>query len=180
MQKDTFVLLAKYNAAANLAMNGLMDKLNSGEWDAPLGGYFPSVRSLCSHLYICDFNWLKRFSRLRDFAALDTPFFTREPYSFKDVLFDKKDDYQARRPELDGQITAFTGELRDEDLASPLVYTDSSGARYEKNFGGLLLHCFNHGTHHRGMISLYLELLGRDNDFNSLARVIDNRQIDNR
>jgi uncharacterized damage-inducible protein DinB len=172
MQKDTFVLLAKYNAAANEAMDGVIGKLNGGEWEAPLGGYFPSVRSLCSHLYVCDFNWLKRFSKLRDFAALGGPFFGRDFYSFKEVLFEKKDEYLALRPELDGKIAAFSGELRDEDLAAPLVYTDSSGGRHEKNFGGLVLHSFNHGTHHRGMISLYLELLGRDNDFNSISKVL--------
>jgi uncharacterized damage-inducible protein DinB len=173
MQKDTFVLLAKYSAAANETMNGLIGKLNGGEWDAPLGGYFPSVRSLCSHLYISDFNYLKRFALLRDFTVFaGDALFAREPYSFKDALFGKKDEYLTGRPELDSRISAFTGELRDEDLASPLVYTDSGGARHEKNFGGLLLHCFNHGTHHRGMISLYLELLGRDNDFNSLAKAL--------
>jgi uncharacterized damage-inducible protein DinB len=31
------------------------------------------------------------------------------------------------------------------------------------------LNLFNHETHHRGMISLYLEMLGRENDFNSIA-----------
>jgi uncharacterized damage-inducible protein DinB len=172
MQKDTFTLLAKYNRTANEAMDGIIGKLNTGEWDAPLGGYFPSVRSLCSHIYVCDFNWLKRFSRLRDFAALNGPFFSREPYSFSDVLFETKDSYLSKRPELDEKITAFANELSENDLNAGLKYTDSSGKPYEKNFGGLLLHCFNHETHHRGMLSLYLELLGRDNDFNSISRVL--------
>ncbi|MDR1863319.1 MAG: DinB family protein [Treponema sp.] len=172
MQKDTVILLAKYNKAANEAMNGIVGTLNAGEWDKPLGGYFSSVRSLCSHLYICDFNWLKRYSKLRDFAVFNDPFFARESYSFKEEFFPDMGEYLSMRPELDDRITAFAGGISGSDLERPLKYSDSSGAQYERNFGGLILHCFNHGTHHRGMISVYLEILGKANDFNSLNAVL--------
>jgi uncharacterized damage-inducible protein DinB len=32
---------------------------------------------------------------------------------------------------------------------------------------------FNHQTHHRGMISLYLDMLGKENDFSSLLALVD-------
>ncbi|MDR0377158.1 MAG: DinB family protein [Spirochaetaceae bacterium] len=169
MKKDTVTLLAEYTKSANGAMNQVIEKLDAGEWEKPLGGYFPSVRSLCSHIYICDFNWLKRFSKFREFALFAEPFFSRESYSWSEVLFAGKDEYLAKRPELDGKLIAFAGEVRDGDLSATLKYTDSGGTGYEKNFGNMVLHMFNHGTHHRGMISLYLELLGRQNDFNSLS-----------
>jgi uncharacterized damage-inducible protein DinB len=172
MQKETVTLLTKYHKAANKAMNDVIKTLSPGEWEKPLGGYFPSVRSLCSHLYICDFNWLKRYSVLREFAVLKEPFFSREPYSFKDELFKDMGEYLSLRPDLDDRITGFADEVTNDDLAGILKYGDSSGAQYERNFGGLVLHCFNHGTHHRGMISVYLEILGKANDFNSLNRVL--------
>jgi uncharacterized damage-inducible protein DinB len=172
MQKETVTLLTKYNKAANEAMNNVIRTLSPGEWEKPLGGYFPSVRSLCSHLYICDFNWLKRYSGLREFAVFKDPFFSREPYSFKDELFKDMGEYLSLRPDLDGRIAAFADEITGGDLEGMLKYGDSSGARYERNFGGLVLHCFNHDTHHRGMISVYLEILGKPNDFNSLNRVL--------
>jgi uncharacterized damage-inducible protein DinB len=169
MKKDTVTLLAEYNRSADEAMNRIIERLNAGEWEKSLGGYFPSVRSLCSHIYICDFNWLKRFSKFREFALFSEPLFGREPYSWSEVLFADKDEYLAKQPELDGKLVTFAGEVRDEDLAATLKYTDSGGTSYEKNFGSMVLHMFNHGTHHRGMISLYMEMLGLENDFNSLA-----------
>jgi uncharacterized damage-inducible protein DinB len=172
MQKDTLVLLAKYNKLANEKMDAVIKTLSPQEWDKPLGGYFKSVRGLCSHLYVCDFNWLKRFSRLRDFTVLKEPFFDREPYSFSQVLFEDMGDYLAARPLLDEKITTFADELRDEDINAPLKYTDSHGTPYEKQFGGLFMQSLNHDTHHRGMISLYLEMLGKDNDFSSFGVVI--------
>jgi uncharacterized damage-inducible protein DinB len=172
MQKDTIALLTKYNKAANEAMDGFIKTLDGAEWEKNLGGYFSSVRGLCSHLYVCDFNWLKRYSRLRDFALFKDPFFGRDPYPFKEVLFADKAEYLAKRPELDEKWIAFAGEVTDGDLAASLKYADSSGRQYDRNFGGLILHCLNHDTHHRGMISFCLEMLGKDNDFNSLARVL--------
>jgi uncharacterized damage-inducible protein DinB len=172
MQKETITLLAKYNKAANEAMNGVIRTLSPGEWEKPLGGYFASVRSLCSHLYICDFNWLKRYSALRELAVLKDPFFARESYSFKEELFKDMGEYLSARPDLDDRIIAFADEITGSDLGRLLKYSDSSGAQYEQNFGGLVLHCFNHETHHRGMISVYLEILGKANDFNSLSKVM--------
>jgi uncharacterized damage-inducible protein DinB len=60
-----------------------------------------------------------------------------------------------------------------KDAESPLRYTDSSGKEFTKNFGDLLLHMFNHETHHRGMISACLETLGKENDYNSLLAVVE-------
>ena len=172
MQKDIFVLWAKYNKAANEKMDALIKTLSPDEWDKNLGGYFKSVRGLCSHLYICDFNWLKRYSLLRDFAVLKEGFFSRDPYPFTDILFKDMNEYLAKRPELDSKISAFAEEIADGDLNALLKYTDSHGNPHEKIFGGLVMQSLNHDTHHRGMISLCLEILGRENDFNSFGAIL--------
>ena len=172
MQKDFFVLWAKYNKAANEKMDAVIKTLSPQEWDKPLGGYFKSVRGLCSHLYICDFNWLKRYSKLRNFTVFGEAFFNRDPYSFSEVLFGDMGEYLAARPVLDAKITAFADELSDGDLNSLLKYSDSHGNPHELNFGGLIMQSLNHDTFHRGMISLYLEMLGKENDFSFFGSVL--------
>jgi len=172
MQKDIFVLFAKYNKVVNQKMNEVIKTLSKEEWGKKLGGYFDSVRGLCSHLYICDFNWLKRYSRLRDFDIFKEAFFAREPYSFKEVLFADMNEYLMNRPVLDDKIIAFINEVSDKDLGAPLKYADSSGTVYERSFGGLVMQSLNHDTHHRGMISLCLEMLGHENDFSSFGAVL--------
>jgi uncharacterized damage-inducible protein DinB len=171
MQKDTITLFVKYNKLANKAMNEIIKTLSPREWDKAFGGYFPSVRSLCSHLYISDFNWLKRFKNLREFSALGDPLFDQS-YAFKDLLFEDMGEYLAGRPRLDDKLTAFAAEITDEDLAADFSFTDSSGKSLERNFGGACLQFLNHETHHRGVISLYLELLGRENDFSSFGQAL--------
>ncbi len=152
-------------------MDGIIKTLSPEEWNKPLGGFFPSVRSLCSHIYICDFNWLKRFKNVRQFTSLEDSFFDKN-YSFKETLFEDIGEYLSKRPDMDSRMLSFAEELTDADMAGVFVFTDSAGKSHERNFGGALLQFLNHETHHRGMISLYLEMLGRENDFSSLAQVL--------
>ncbi|MCL2479604.1 MAG: DinB family protein [Treponema sp.] len=172
MQKDIFVMFANYNKAADEKMNSVIKTLSPQEWNKDLGGYFKSVRGVCSHLYVGDFNWLKRFSELREFQVMKQPPLNRGPHSYSELLFEDMNEYFTQRSMLDEKIISFVGELKDEDLKAGLKYSDSHGAVHEKNFGGLVMNSFNHGTHHRGMISLYLELLNRPNDFSSFSVVL--------
>jgi uncharacterized damage-inducible protein DinB len=172
MDKTTIKLLAGYNQAANQKMDAVIAALTPEEWDKNLGGFFKSVRELCSHVYICDYILLKRYFTLRDFKLAKDGFFASE-YTFKDVLFPAQEEYLAKRPELDKKIIAFSEELAEGDFDKILKFADSKGIPREKNFGGAILHGFNHDTHHRGMISVYLEILGKPNDFNSLLAIVE-------
>ncbi|MDR1948706.1 MAG: DinB family protein [Spirochaetaceae bacterium] len=171
MTSDTFTLLAKYNRGVNEKMEPLLRGLNDDEWNRDLGGFFPSIRSLCSHLYICDFVWLKRFGGMRAFRTLGADLF-KENHGFQDSLFPDRAGYFEKRPELDEKIIGFIGEITGEDLPKIVKYTDSEKALHERPLEGALLHVFSHQIHHRGMISLYLELLGKQNDFSALMPVI--------
>ena len=77
-------------------------------------------------------------------------------------------EYLDKRPDLDNRMIAFVAEIADEDMGRTFKFTDPRGTVQERNFGRSMLQFFNHETHHRGMISLYLELLGRENSFSNL------------
>ena len=173
MWKDMFKVWAKYNKAANGKMDSVIKTLSPQEWDKSLGGFYKSVRRICSHLYGSDFNWLKQFSGIRDFVVFKDPFFNRERYdNFKEILFDDMGEYLASRPVLDEKIIAFADEIEERDLNCLIKYTDFRGNSYEQKFYGLFMHSLNHATHNRGMISHCLELLGKDNDYSSLRLIL--------
>jgi uncharacterized damage-inducible protein DinB len=145
-------------------MDNIIKGISEEEWNKNFGGFFKSIHELCSHTYICDFNWLKRFKTLRNFDVLNKDIFEKN-YKFTETIFGNINEYVLMRPELDRIIIEFINELQDDDLEKILVYTDSEGNKNEKIMESLLMHVFNHETHHRGMISLYLEMLGKENDF---------------
>jgi len=168
---ETVQLFARYNAATNKKMNNIISGLAVDQWRKEFAGFFKSVEALCSHLYIADFNWLKRFSGLRSFSYIKASLF-HEDITFDRIPFGSVEEYISMRDELDDQLTGFADELRNDDLAMDLKYRDSRGNEFAKNFGGLIMHMFNHQTHHRAMISLYLEEMGIANDYSNLSGVL--------
>jgi uncharacterized damage-inducible protein DinB len=102
-------------------------------------------------------------------SVLSPGHFGRRPHpTWGGLLFSSFLDYDADRKALDECLTKFAEEVTPEDLPNRLRYRDFKGIDQARKMGGLILHIFNHQTHHRGMISLYLDILGKENDFSSL------------
>jgi len=92
MQDCNFNLLAKYNIITNELMNNIIKKLSEEQWNKEYNGHFKSIHELCSHIYIVDFNWLKRFKKLRNFKILNTEIFEGD-YKFTEIIFESINEY---------------------------------------------------------------------------------------
>jgi uncharacterized damage-inducible protein DinB len=171
MDIQTIQLLAGYNEKTNGEMNAIVSRMDADQWNHGFNAFFPSIRLICNHIYIADFTWLRRFSLLRDFRYFKDTVFSRE-ISFAEDAFVTREDYLTKRQYLDRLIVVFADEVTEADLGNALTYKDIRGTENTRNFGGLILHLFNHQTHHRGMISVYLEMLGIQNDYSNLARLV--------
>lgn len=171
MTPDTVKLFASYNEHANREMGRILAALDDMDWDRGLGGFYPSIRALCSHLFVTDLAWVKRISTLRWFQFGQNALLARTP-TWGELLFPTLASYVPDREALDGVLTQVAEQVSAEDLTKRLRYKDWRGVDQDRNVGGLLLHMFNHQTHHRGMISLYLDMLGRQNDFSSMVPLV--------
>jgi uncharacterized damage-inducible protein DinB len=79
----------------------------------------------------------------------------------------------AHRARLDEAINALAAELTPADLEQPLDYRNTKGLPFRKRFGSLLLHFFNHQTHHRGQASTLLFQAGIDIGVTDLLVLVD-------
>ena len=75
---------------------------------------------------------------------------------------------------MDQIFIEFVNELKEEDLGKYLKFTNSKGIEMERRMKSLITHVFNHETHHRGMISLYLEMLGKENSYSDSMYTMEN------
>lgn len=171
MDIKTMKLFAEYNRKTNSDMNTFIQRLELSQWNQEFIGFYNSIKSLCNHIYISDFNWLKRFSKLRKFSYIERALFNKE-LRFGSIVLETIQDYLDERRTLDDQLIAFVNEIVPQDLDQQLEYADSHGKQHRRLFGGLVLHCFNHQTHHRGMISIYLEHMNIANDYSNLAGMV--------
>ena len=160
---EDFNLLAQYNETMNRKLYDAAATLSAEEVSADRGAFFGSLLGTMNHLLAGDTIWLTRFaqhpSAFRALAPLrGAPLPTSLRHSFGDNLA----ELRVHRERLDGLIGALAGELRPADLEQTFSYRTMSGQAFHKRFGSVLLHFFNHQTHHRGQASTLLMQAGVD------------------
>lgn len=149
--------------------------MSEAELAADKGAFFGSILGTLNHIAVADTIWLHRFAQHRaTFTAfVDLPAIPK-PTSLRDVISTDLESLREYRSRLDNMIVAWVAELKAEHLAFDLMYTNMAGATSSKNFGYLLLHFFNHQTHHRGQVSTLLFQASVDPGVTDLITLIPN------
>lgn len=155
--KSQFERLAAYNQWMNTRVYEAAGTLSTANLAQDRGAFFGSILGTLNHLLVADILWLKRFAAhpacrhaLRDMA--DIP----QPTSLDQILCADLGSLSERRAGLDRLIIDCIAGLSEENLDTVLSYTSTKGIPASKRFSGLLLHFFNHQTHHRGQLSTLL------------------------
>ena len=164
MGKYVFKGFADYNKRANNQMNNIIKNISEEEWDKQFFSYWKSMHELCSHIFTADYGWLNRFRLFTDSKKLTDEYF-RINYNWGEKIFENIHEYINKREELDEKIIIFVNEITNEDLVKIMSWTDWEGNIIKKKLGIYLMHMFNHATHHRAQISIYLDMVGKENDF---------------
>lgn len=160
--RNDILLLASYNAAMNARVYEAASHLPRDALRADRGAFFGSILGTLNHIVAGDTIWLRRFTaHPSNFSALHAMAGIPAPTGLAHAYSDDLDTLLAHRVRLDAIIDALAAEVSDSDLVQPLSYKNSRGDNC-KQFGSLLLHFFNHQTHHRGQASTLLSQTGVD------------------
>ncbi|MDB5909926.1 MAG: PhzF family phenazine biosynthesis protein, partial [Massilia sp.] len=159
---DHVLLMASYNAAMNASVYRVARQLPAAALSADRKAFFGSILGTLNHLANADLIWLKRIAGdTANYPQLDPVRALPNPAGLGTVEFSDIDSLWERRRWLDELISAWIAALTDADLDHTLHYVNSRGAA-NKNLFGVLLHFFNHQTHHRGQVSTLLSQEGID------------------
>jgi uncharacterized damage-inducible protein DinB len=165
-------LMAAYNAAMNAKVYGAAASLDPGQLFLDRKAFFGSIFGTLSHLAAGDAIWLGRFAgHPAQYAALEPLRHSRAPTSLRDSGFADLPSLATQRRWLDGVIAEWAGAIAEHDLDHVLSYTNSAGAM-NKDFHSLVMHFFNHQTHHRGQCSTLLSQAGADIGVTDLLALI--------
>lgn len=138
-------------------------KLPAEEIKADKGAFFGSILGTLNHLAVADTIWLKRFSaHAAGAAALQPMSEVPLPTRLNETLFSDLSSLQGYREWLDELIIKFVASLGEEVLSQPLVFSSLKGMQSARNFHAVLVHFFNHQTHHRGQVTTLLFQSGVD------------------
>lgn len=169
-------LLARYNAWINKQIYDASERLSDGERNADQGAFFGSISGTLNHIVVGDSIWLRRFAMAECSAnqqmgdeLLD---WLPEPGRLDDCLFADWQSLRSMRERIDRFVIDWVGHLGAEELAKPLAYQNTRGRPFRRELGSLLLHFFNHQTHHRGQVSTLLFQNGIDPGITDMLEVI--------
>lgn len=173
MLRSEFELLARYNLSMNGRVYMAVEKLSEASMLADKGAFFGSVLGTLNHIMVGDIVWLKRFAAsLPDVKALDYVRPLPVPKSLSEMLYNDLQELTKARARLDEVIVTFVSELGAEVWASSIAYLNMKGDSFRKPFSALLLHLFNHQTHHRGQVTTLLNQEGIDIGMTDLLEYI--------
>ena len=129
----------------------------------PIKAFFRLILGTLNHIAVGDTIWLKRFAKhpahhvesqvFQTLASLNT---------LNHPLFNTLPEFAKYRTTLDAQIIRWVEAIDEANLDETLVYANMKGVIAHKNFFALLIHFFNHQTHHRGQVSILLSQNGVD------------------
>jgi len=171
--KEIYVLLAEYNAHVNGLLFGVLEKAPAGLVTKEAGSYYGSILGLLNHILRSDLSWLNRFrASPHGFRSLTTAAIEFDPATAPKQLHDTLADLWKRRGQVDEVFGALAAELTDEVLRRDVRFTNPRGEQDSFVIGEILLHVFNHQTHHRGQVSQILDAAGVQHDFSNVSTVL--------
>ncbi|WP_284280099.1 DinB family protein [Limnobacter litoralis] len=141
-----FKMLAQYNQVMNQQILDACAKLPNEALLQDMGAFFGSIMGTLNHLVNADELWLSRL--------LDRP---HAVSALNEIRFSNLKTFGEMRAKLDQDLLAYVDALSDQHLHQPLRYTSlAANQTREESLHKVLLHLFNHQTHHRGQVTTLL------------------------
>jgi uncharacterized damage-inducible protein DinB len=171
-------LMAEYNEWMNAKLYEAAKGLPDEELSANRNAFFGSILGTLNHLIVSDTIWLNRFStHPADYSALAATTTRPIPTSLDQTIFTDIQSLSEHRKLLDQIIRDWARSITDLDLDFVLSYSNMKNIAAKRNFYSLVVHFFNHQTHHRGQATTLLSQVGADVGVTDLLMLIPDETV---
>jgi uncharacterized damage-inducible protein DinB len=139
---------AAYNRWANARLFAAALDLSDQAYRLHIGVFFGSLHGTLNHLLLTDRLWLKRLTGEGD-----------HPNRLDAILYDDRAELTRARIAEDNRLVAVVDKYDQLSLTGLHSYRTTSGMPQSQMLADILLHLFNHQTHHRGQAHACLSIL---------------------
>lgn len=165
--------MSAYNTWMNDKLYVAAASLPPADVVADRKAFFGSIQATLGHIAVADTIWLQRFATHPAHYASLQPLrglpvqrdLGAQPFADLAAL-------AAHRRSLDHMIEAWAAEVTETDLDHALEYVNTRGDSFRKPYFFLVMHFFNHQTHHRGQVTTLLTQTGVDVGSTDLSTLI--------
>jgi uncharacterized damage-inducible protein DinB len=156
--------MAAYNAEMNRRLYAAAARLSDADRRQLRGAFWGSIHGTLCHLLWGDQAWMSRFD---NWPKPDVPI------KQSAAMIDDFATLQARRVKADADIIAWADRVDDAWLAEDLVWFSGAAQKeMRRQKAPLMVHFFNHQTHHRGQAHALLTACGQDTGDTDLFLVV--------
>ncbi len=156
--------MARYNSEMNRRLYAASEKIPDDERRRERGAFWSSIHGTLAHLLWGDRMWMSRFDGWPKPAV---------PIKQSADMIDQFDTLTTERTKADAAIEDWAGRMTEDWLAQDLVWFSGASQREmrrSRNF--LVMHFFNHQTHHRGQAHAMITACGQPTGDTDLAFII--------
>jgi uncharacterized damage-inducible protein DinB len=144
--------MSRYNRWQNENLYGVADRLPDAERRRDRGAFFGSIHNTLSHLLWADRIWMSRF------AGWPKP---QGGITQSVSLFPEWESLKAERQGSDTQLIDWSDKLETAWIKGDLKwFSGALNREVSKPRSELVMHFFNHQTHHRGQVHAMLTQAG--------------------
>ena len=151
MSVDRFKQFAAYNKWTNARLYAAALDLSEQSYRLHIGVFFNGLHGTLNHLLLTDRLWLKRLTGEGD-----------HPNRLDAILYEDRMQLARARIAEDERLETVIEKYDESALRGLHSYKTSSGMPQSQVLGDILMHLFNHQTHHRGQACACLSILTGD------------------
>lgn len=171
--KELLKLMALYNQVTNRALYKLLQGRNSTLVTQDAGSYFNNILGVLNHVLVSDLSWLTAYRDGNlELPVLNSPVLQFEHPGWGKILHDNLPELWEHRQGTDSLIIHLVETAPSELFEGDIDLKNPKGEVYTFTFGKILMHLFNHQTHHRGAIAQILDASDVENDYSNLMGLL--------
>jgi uncharacterized damage-inducible protein DinB len=148
MTSNQFQQFAAYNRWANARLYRAALEVSDLSYRLHIGVFFGNLHGTLNHLLLTDRLWLKRLTGEGE-----------HPNRLDAILYEDRAELTRARIAEDNRLIAVIEKYDDAALANLHSYKTTSGMPQTQVLADILMHLFNHQTHHRGQAHACLSIL---------------------
>jgi uncharacterized damage-inducible protein DinB len=146
--------MTAYNSEMNRRLYAAADRIPDQERRADRGAFWKSIHGTLCHLVWADQMWMSRFAG-----------WARPTVGLKDSagMIEAWEALKTARTDADSSIEAWAAKVEPEWIAGDLEWFSGASRKHRRAPRGfVLMHFFNHQTHHRGQAHALITACGEE------------------
>lgn len=140
--------LFDFNQWATDRVMSIVETLSEEQFTKDMGSSHGGIQGTLAHILASHEMWLSRWQGKPSPTTIDA--------NGGPTLAEAKQFWN----EIQQKLTAFVNGLTEDDLQTPISYTNTKGESYSTPLVQMMQHLVNHATYHRGQIVTMLRQLG--------------------